>query len=147
MLRLLAGGGALAFEVFEGAGHALFEGRERLPAEVDRSAAGIEGAALDLAGARWGVLRGLLEPRELGHHVEELLHARLDTRADVQHESAALVDRTHERVDDIVDIDVVARLRAVTEDQRTLAVEQPAREDRDHARLAVRILARAVHVR
>ena len=43
-------------------------------------------------------------------------------------------------------VHVVAGLRAVAEDQRRLAREQLAEEDRDHAGLAVRILARPVDV-
>ena len=88
----------------------------------------------------------LLEAGELRHHVEELLHARLDAGADVHQQAAALVDRAHERVDDVVDVHEVAGLRAVAEDHRPLVAEQLAREDRDDARLAVRVLARAVHV-
>ena len=49
------------------------------------------------------------------------LHARLDAGADVEHEPAAPVDGAHERVDDVVDVDEVARLLAVAEDRRTLA--------------------------
>ena len=57
-----------------------------------------------------------------------------------------LSTRADERVDDVVDVHEVAGLRAVAEDHRALVAEQLAREDRDHARLAVRVLARAVHV-
>ena len=48
--------------------------------------------------------------------------------------------------DEIADVDVVARLLAVAEDLRRLALAQLAAEDRDDARLAVRVLARAVDV-
>ena len=58
-----ASAGALALEVLEGAGDALFERRPRLPAEVDPGAARVERAALHLAGARRVVARVLLEAR------------------------------------------------------------------------------------
>src|SRR5438552_486105 len=96
-----ARGGALAFEVFEGAGDAFLERREGLPSQVDRGATRVEGTALHFPWAGWRVLCGLPEARELRHDVVELLHTRLDTGADVQQQAAALVDRTDERVDDI----------------------------------------------
>ena len=46
----------------------------------------------------------------------------------------------------VADEDVVARLLAVAVDRRLLAAQQLHREDRDHAGLAVRVLARAVDV-
>ena len=48
--------------------------------------------------------------------------------------------------DEVADVDVVARLRAVAEHLRPAAGEVLAAEDRDHAGLAVRVLARAVDV-
>ena len=108
--------GELALEVLEGARDALFELGPRLPAEVDPGPARVERAALHLTGAGRVVARVLLEAGELRHHVEELLHARLDAGADVHQQPAALVDRAHERVDDVVDVHEVAGLRAVAED-------------------------------
>ncbi len=65
---------------------------------------------------------------------------------------AALVDAAvvaggeEQRVDDVADVDVVARLQAVAEDRRCGAVAEQAHEDGDHARLAVGHLPRPVHV-
>ena len=50
------------------------------------------------------------------------------------------------RADDVVHVDVVARLEAVAEHDRLAAVDHTAAEDRDHAGLAERVLARAVDV-
>ena len=61
-------------------------------------------------------------------------------------DAAVVRPRGHGRAGDVADVDVVARLRAVAEDLRRLAGEQPLEEDRDDARLAVRVLPRAVHV-
>ena len=47
---------------------------------------------------------------------------------------------------DVAHVDVVARLGAVAEHGHGPALGRRAREDRDHARLAVRVLARAVDV-
>ena len=67
--------------------------------------------------------------------------------ADVQEQAAALRRGAHEGVDDVVDEDVVARGLAVAEDLARLTGQQPRREDRHDARLAVRVLPRPVHVR
>ncbi len=54
--------------------------------------------------------------------------------------------RGQRRRDDVADVYVVAGLAAVAEDGRAPAGAQQAAEDRDHARLAERVLARAVDV-
>jgi len=50
------------------------------------------------------------------------------------------------RVDDVGDVDVVAGLGAVAVHGRGLRPLQPTAEDRDHTRLAQRVLTRAVDV-
>ena len=65
--------------------------------------------------------------------------------ADVEH-AALVAERTERRAGDVADVDVVARLAAVAEDPRLLASQSGAEEDRDDARLAVRVLARPVDV-
>src|SRR5205085_1943831 len=114
----------LAFEVLEGAGDALFEVRPRLPAEMDAGATRIERAALELSGAGRLVARGVLESGEARHHVVQLLDAGLDAGADVHQQAAALLARTYERVDDVVDVHEVAGLRTVAEDHRAVAPQQ-----------------------
>ena len=54
--------------------------------------------------------------------------------------------RREVRGDDVRDVDVVARLAAVAEDRRLAAVGEAAAEDRDHAGLPERVLARPVDV-
>ena len=61
-------------------------------------------------------------------------------------DAAILAERRGRRARDVADVDVVAGLRPVAEDRRLLAARERAEEDRDDARLAVRILARAVDV-
>src|SRR5262245_53293769 len=98
----LASGGALTLEVLECAGRAVVDGGPGLPAELHLSPARIERAALQFTGARRVVASGLLEAGHLRHDVEQALHGRLDARADVARQPAALVGRTNERVDDVV---------------------------------------------
>jgi hypothetical protein len=56
------------------------------------------------------------------------------------------VGRDHARAHDVLDEHVVARLAPVAVHRRLAAGLQLAAEDRDHARLAERVLARPVHV-
>ena len=55
--------------------------------------------------------------------------------------------RGEQRLYDVADVDEVARLAPVPEDLRLLPAAQPVQEDRDHAPLERRQLARAVDVR
>ena len=64
----------------------------------------------------------------------QLVHRRLDAGADVEDAAVAPGRREH-RVDDVADVDVVARLLAVAEDERLLAAREPLHEDRDDAAL------------
>src|SRR5689334_5567910 len=93
--RLALGQGA---EVVERAADAVVERRPGLPAEVDAGAGRIERRALELARTGRRVVRALPVAGQPRHRVVELLHARLDTGADVEDQSAALVGRAHERV-------------------------------------------------
>src|SRR5215217_6790104 len=58
-----------------------------------------------------------------------------------------MADRGEQGVDDIADVDEVARLAAVAEDRRRLAARHPLEEDRDDPALEPRVLARPVLVR
>ena len=75
----------------------------------------------------------------------QLDHRGLAPGADVEH-AAVLPGRGQRRARHVADVDVVARLPAVAEDARRPAFGQRAEEDRDHARLAVRVLPRPVDV-
>ncbi len=107
----------------------------------------VERRALQLPRTRRRVVRLVLEVDRAGDRVVELLHARLDAGADVDDQPAAPVRRPEQRVDDVVDVHEVAGLLPVTEDRGPGPVEHHAREDRDDARLTVRVLAGAVDVR
>ncbi len=78
----------------------------------------------------------------------QLTVRRFDAGADVEPLPAAgVAGRPDERVHDVVDEDIVAGVAAVPEDLGGLTREQRLGEDRHHAGLAVRILARAIHIR
>jgi len=110
-------------------------------------ARGVERDALHLAGAR-GLVDGLearAEDRvQLAHDV---VHRRADPGAEIQHLAARAIQRQHVRLDHVADVQVVADRVAGAEDLRPLPVQHQPDEDRVDAGLAVRILARAVHVR
>ena len=76
----------------------------------------------------------------------ELEHGGLDGGADVEDAACVPLERREYRVDDVRDVHVIARLPAVTEDPGRAALVQQSHEDRDNARLAVRLLTRAVHI-
>src|SRR5207248_7610086 len=69
-----------------------------------------------------------------------------DWSSDVCSSDLVLLRRRERRRDDVPDVDVVPRLRAVAEDPRRLSVAQRVHEDRDDAGLAVRVLPRAEDV-
>ena len=76
----------------------------------------------------------------------ELEHGRLLPVADV--ERAAVVTGCGEQgADHIADVDEVAYLQPVAEDQRLLAARHPLEEDRDDAPLERGVLPRSVDVR
>ncbi len=98
------------------------------PAGAARTAASIGGAA------------------DLGQAVDQVDDAHLAAGADVPQARDPGVARGHERPHDVADVHVVARLQAVAEHRRRLVAHDAAGEDRDDARLAARVLARAVDV-
>ncbi len=107
----------------------------------------VQAAAVELAQPGLGEdrldrrARGGLDP---GQQVE---HAGLELGADVEgRRRPEVVERGEVRVHHVGHGYVVARLAAVAEDARLLALEQEAEEDRDDAGLAVGILARPEHV-
>ena len=84
-------------------------------------------------------------PRGAAHRVDELEHRRRPAGRDVE-DAAAERRRRQRRAGHVPDVDVVALLRAVAEDRRPPPVRDRAQEDRDDARLAVRVLPRPVDV-
>ncbi len=91
------------------------------------------------------MLRLERRPRHAPAGLVELDHRGLVPGADVEH-AAVLSCRGQRRARHVAGIDVVARLPAVAEDAWRPALGQRAEEDRDHARLAVRVLPRPVDV-
>jgi len=89
-----------------------------------------------------GVLPGA---RDAAAALVEVDDRRLVAGADVV-DAAVLPERGDRRSRDISHVHVVAGLEPVAEDARLLAACERAEEDRDDARLAVRILPRPVHV-
>jgi F420 biosynthesis protein FbiB-like protein len=112
--------------------------------QVDAGPKRIEGAARSHRARR--LVARAADAGETGHDVEQLLDRRLDAGADVHQQAAALVGRAHERVDNVVDVHEVTRLAAVPVDDWSVVVQQLAREDRDHAGLALRDLTRSVDI-
>ena len=124
----------------------LREPHGRGEAELARRRRGVEHAALRVScprvaegGRRDDADGAFAEPVQVGDR-------RLDARADVEHATRA-ADRGEQRAHDVVDVDEVARDRPVAVDRRRLACGEPLEEDRDHAALERRRLARAVDVR
>src|SRR3954469_11403728 len=141
-------GGELGARGVQRRAHAIGDLGLRLPAELVAGAADVEARTLDLAKARLSELGLEIVPvARLLQDRDQIQHARLRAGADVDRAADIRVLRRHEvRRDDIAHVDVVARLAAVTVDPGAPALHQPAAEDRDHASLAERVLARAVDV-
>ena len=115
------------------------------PPEGARCSPRVERAPLEEA-EPWRVVGHLRsDPRGLGAALPELTHRRLDPRADVE-DAAVGAGRRDEGPHDVLHEDVVARLAPVSEDRRGRAVADPREEDRDDARLPVRVLAGPVDV-
>src|SRR5829696_4405800 len=117
-----------------------------LPAELFTRARGVERDVLHLAGALGGVLRLEAVVAEALHHRDDVEHALLLAEADVDRPGRGRLGGAQVGVDHVLDEYIVARLLAAAEDRGSAALEQLPAEDRDHAGLAERVLARAVHV-
>ena len=78
--------------------------------------------------------------------LDQVEHAGLPAGADVERAARLRLRGLQVGLHDVADVHVVARLEAVAEHRRAPALEQLAAEDRDHAGLAERVLARAVDV-
>src|SRR5262249_6058114 len=76
----------------------------------------------------------------------QLVHVRLASLADVHRPGAVALQREHAHAGDVADVAVVAGLLAAAVRRHGLAPQHAAAEDRHHAGLAVRVLARTVDV-
>src|SRR6476619_2221758 len=119
----------------------------RPPAELALGSACVERDALNLARAGWGEL-GLevLGAVDLGKPGGELEHVGLDPAADVDRSARLRLGCGKCGRNHVPYIYVVAGLLAVAEHGRPSAGAQATAEDRDHARLAERVLARSIDV-
>src|SRR5262249_39442164 len=108
-------------------------------ADVDHAAALL--ARLRRAVPHLGPAAGDLEQR-----ARELIHVGLDPRANVHRSRGIALQREQAHACDITHEHVVPGLLAVAGEGAGLAAQHPAAEDPHPPRLAVRILARSVHV-
>ena len=116
------------------------------PAQLALGQRGVDRDAVDLAEARRRHLGLELGPGCGRDPPAELEDGGLDAGADVVGPAAAALGGGEEGRGDVAREDVVAGLPAIAEHARPTTVAQGAAEDRDHARLAVRVLARPVDV-
>src|SRR5205085_10173828 len=127
-------------------GEALVERVPWPPVELALRECDVEHAPPQLAEPCLAVARLALDAGCALDRGVELVHRRLGAGADVDDPAAPELGRREHRLDDVAGVDVVARLAAVAEDRRLAALVQEAHEDRDDARLAVRLLAGPVDV-
>src|SRR5437879_1361382 len=133
-------------EPLDGAPEAVREGHLRPPAEDVGGAPGVDDAAALLAGLRGSVTDLGAAARRLEEEARERVHVGLDAGADVEGPGRGGLEREEVGARHVADVHVVARLLAVTVHRDRFGAEHPPREDGDHARLSVRVLARAVDV-
>src|SRR3989441_2114407 len=138
----------VALEPGERPGQAIVERGSRRPTEDGLGARGVEYAAPLLARARGRVPGRGADTRQLRQPPVELVDGGLESGTDVRDAGRiGAAERAGDRVGHVLDEDVVARLLAVAVNEAGLAGQQSMTEDGDDAGLAVRVLARTVHVR
>src|SRR6185312_1396298 len=104
-------------------------------------AAGVDRDALHLTGAGRGEAGFEGDAGELAELSRQGEDIGLDAGADVERPGRGRGGGGEHRADDVGDVDVVSGLEAVAEDSRGAALAEEAAEDRDHSRLAKRVLA------
>src|SRR5262245_41784722 len=104
------------------------------PAELSPRERRVEHAPPGIAGSGLAVGRLPVDACDLATLLVQPVDGGLDAGPDVE-DSLAVLRGREDRCDDIRDIDEVAALLAVSEDQRLLARGHPLEEDRDHAAL------------
>src|SRR5262245_49158430 len=93
------------------------------------------------------MLGGAIDAGQARQAPVQLVDRRLGARADIRDAGRFELHPARDRVGNISDVDVVARLLPVAVDDARLAGEEPRREDGNDAGLARRILAGSVDVR
>jgi hypothetical protein len=86
-------------------------------------------------------------PGKIAELPEERVHVRLERGPHVYAQPVAARQRLDVRPDHVAHVDVVAGLLAVPIDDGRLPLDEPGAEDRDDARLAVRVLPGTIDVR
>src|SRR5213593_234114 len=128
-------------EPLDGAPEAVGQRHLRPPAEDLAGAPAIDHAPALLALLCRSVTDLGAAARGLEEEARERVHVGLDAGADVEGSGRGRLEREEVGARHVADVDVVAGLLAVAVHRDRLGAEHPAREDRDHARLAVRVLA------
>src|SRR3979411_2328702 len=100
----------------------------------------VEGRGPLLAWLGWSVA-GVGVPAEgPADQVVDRVHIGLYAGTDVVHAAQTGVERREVGANDVGHVDVVARLEAITVDDRHPALDHRLAEDGDHSRFAVRVL-------
>src|SRR5256885_7100638 len=118
----------------------------RAPAEPPRRPLRVQADSPDLELLGGGHLDRGLPPGMAYEHSDHVGDARFAPGAHVRLSRPPAVERRDVGVGDVADEREVARLHTVAEDPRRAAVQEPVARDRDDARFAGPILARAVDV-
>ena len=119
----------------------------RSPAERAARAAIGEHGLVDVAGARFKVMRFDCLVGNIAENGDELLEARLRLRREVVGMIDMLgAERSVDARGDVAGVDEVARLLAVALDRELLALGEALRENADDAALAAIALALAVDI-
>src|SRR5262245_24205951 len=142
--------GLLSLHPFEQFGYSLLQRDLRLIAEQRAGASDVRYAVTDVALAVFACdLRIDFLAQPLGQHPHHLFDRSRLARADVDRLVICAVGFERQQVclNDVADVNEIARLFAVFEDHRLLVVQQPRREDGADARVRIRQrLARPVDV-
>ena len=130
--------GLLVGKPFQQPAHPILERDGGLEAKQFAGAGGVGHTVTDVAGAILAVANRLqleLEPR--GERLRDLQHRAGAPSAEVDRVpgGALGLQRAHDPAHDVADMGEVARLLAILEDHRRVAVEQAGGEDRRDARL------------
>ena len=132
------------------AGQPLLQRDGRLPAESAARAGDVEDAAREVPGRSGRIDRRDAHPRDVTERATEGVDRGPAAGADVEDRRLAAGDGARLGGEigahDVIDVDEVADLSAGAEDRRRQAGQDPLDEDRHHARLVARVLARPVHV-
>src|SRR2546423_15606413 len=133
-------------EVPNGSVEAGVEARFRLPAQGLLDLPRVDHRTTLLPGQGRAVLLGLAASGQSLQRLEDGVDVGLDAGANVERADGVRVEGAGVRLRYVADVNEIAGLLAVAVDAGLLSAQQPAREDRDHAGLTVRVLSRPVDI-